>query len=141
MINVRRGDSGTPPNRYSFILPDGGAAQYKKGSERYVPELPGSGCQGTTLRYSWPQDGTSGVILYAGPGLSTGRVRGTLFASYDDGQTWPYKKEIYEGGYGYSDIAELPNGKIACVFELNKEDLLFTAFDAPPATPPAEPAK
>ena len=68
-------------------------------------------------------------------------MRGALFASYDDGKTWPYKKTIYEGGYGYSDVAKLPNGKVAVLFELNKQDLLFTVFDGPPATPPAKTAK
>ena len=139
MVNVRRGQG--PLNRYSFILPNGGSGEYRKGSERYVPDLPDGGTQGTTLRYSWPDDGKPGIILYAGPGLPTGRVRGTLFASYDEGKTWPWKKVIYEGGYGYSDIAKLPDGRIACVFELNKQDLLFTVFGGPPATPPAEPAK
>ena len=48
---------------------------------------------------------------------------------------------IYEGTYGYSDVAVLPNGKVACIFELNKQDLLFTVFDAPPATAPAKAGK
>jgi hypothetical protein len=60
---------------------------------------------------------------------------------YDDGKAWPYKKEIYQGDYGYSDIAALPDGRIACILELNKQDLLFTVFDGPPATPPADAAK
>ena len=77
------------------------------------------------------------MILFAGPGSARGRVFGTLFASYDDGKTWPYRQVIYEGGYGYSDIALLPNGKVACIFELNKQDLLLTVFDAPPAAAPA----
>ena len=58
------------------------------------------------------------------------RGRGTLFASYDNGKTWPWKKLIYGGPYGYSDIAVLPNGKIACIFELNKQDLIFIVFNA-----------
>ncbi len=62
--------------------------------------------------------------------------RGTLFASYDDGQTWPWKKLICQGPYGYSDIAVLPNGKIACIFELNKQDLLFTVLNARPTALP-----
>lgn len=66
------------------------------------------------------------------------RVRGTLFASYDDGTTWPYQREIYQGPYGYSDIAVLSDGRVACLFELNKQDLLFTVFDGPPLVPPSQ---
>ena len=46
---------------------------------------------------------------------------------------WPYKKEIYQGRYGYADIAMLPNGKIAYLFEKDaEEDLGFTMLPAPP---------
>ena len=139
MLNMRSpgGRGGRRPNRGTAVLTDGGA-KYKERTSRFIPELPCPSCQGGTVRYSWPKDGKPGIILFAGPGLPTARARGTLFASYDDGKTWPYKKEIYQGGYGYSDIAVLTNGKIACIFELNKQDLLFTVFDGPPATPPAK---
>jgi len=139
MLNTRSpgGGDSRRPNRGMAVLTNGGA-KYKDGTSRFIPELPCPSCQGGTARLTPPQDGKPGVILYAGPGLSTGRVRGTLFASYDDGKTWPYKIDIYQGPYGYSDIAVLPGGKIACLFELNKQDLLFTIFDAPPTNPPNE---
>jgi len=138
MLNMR--SPGGRRNRGTAVLTDGGA-KYKEGTSRFIPELPCPSCQGGTVRHTPPKDGEPGIILFAGPGLPTGRVRGTLFASYDDGQTWPYKKTIYEGGYGYSDIAVLPDGRVAVLFELNKQDLLFTVFDGPPATPHAEAAK
>jgi len=142
MLNMRSpgGRGARKPNRGTAVLTDGGA-KYKEETSRFIPELPCPSCQGGTARLTTPKDDNPGVILFAGPGLPTGRVRGTLFASYDDGITWPYKMEIYQGPYGYSDIAVLPNGKVACLFELNKQDLLFTVFDAPPSTPPVEPAK
>ena len=142
MLNMRSpgGRGGRRPNRGTAVLTDGGA-KYKEGTSRFIPELPCPSCQAGTVRLTPPKDGKPGVILFAGPGTARGRVLGTLFASYDDGKTWPYKKEIYQGGYGYSDIAALPNGKIACIFELNKQDLLFTVFDGPPAKAPAGNAK
>lgn len=136
MINAR--SPGRTRNRGTCVLTNGGET-LKEGTARFIPELPDPSCQGSTARYSWPKDGKPGMILYAGPGLPTGRVQATLWASYDDGKTWPYKQQIYQGGSGYSDINVLPNGKIIYLFEKDgKEDLGFTVFSAPPATPPAK---
>ena len=90
------------------------------------------------MRLAPPGNGKPGVLLYAGPGLPSGRVRGTLFASYDDGTTWPYQRETYQGPYGYSDIAVFSAGRVASLFELNKQDLLFTVFDGPPLGSPSQ---
>ena len=139
MLNTRSpgGGGGRRPHRGTAVLTDGGG-QYKKGTARFIPELPCPSCQGGTVRHTAPRGGQPGILLYAGPGLPSGRVRGTLFASYDDGKTWPYKKEIYQGPYGYSDIAVLSDGRVACLFELNKQDLLFTVFDGPPMSLPSQ---
>jgi hypothetical protein len=65
-----------------------------------------------------------------------------LFASYDDGKTWPWKQEYYQGGSGYSDIAVLADGRVAILFEHDgKSDLGFTILPAPPAEPPARAGK
>ncbi len=139
MLNTRSpgGGGSRRPNRGSAVLTDGGA-KYKEGTSRFIPELPCPSCQGGTARYSWPTDGKPGIILFAGPNSSSGRVRATLFASYDDGKTWPYRKSIYEGGSGYSDVNVLPNGKIIYLFEKDgKHTLGFTIVPPPPAEPPA----
>ena len=143
MLNTRSpgGGGGRRPNRGTAVL-SGGGTKYKEGTSRFISELPCPSCQAGTVRYSWPQDGKPGVILFAGPGSPTGRVNGTLFASYDDGKTWPWKREIYQGGYGYSDMAVLPDGRVGVLFEYDgKKKLGFTMLPAPPATPPGEPAK
>ena len=131
MLNMRSpgGRGERRPNRGSAVLTRGGS-EFKDGTSRFISDLPCPSCQGGTTRFNDPKGTDPGIILFAGPGLSTVRGRGTLFASYDNGKTWPWKKLIYEGPYGYSDIAVLPNGKIACIFELNKQDLIFTVFNA-----------
>jgi len=137
MLNTRSpgGRGARTPNRGSAVLTDGGAT-YKEGTSRFIPELPCPSCQAGTVRYSWPQGDKPGVILFAGPGSTSGRVRATLWASHDDGKTWPYSQKIYEGGSGYSDINVLPNGKIIYLFEKDgKHDLGFTVLPAPPAAP------
>jgi len=94
-------------------------------------------CQASLQRYSWPKDGRPGLILYSGPGLATARAQGTLRGSYDDGETWPWKLLYYQGPSGYSDIAVLPDGCVAVLFEKDgKSKLGFTILPAPPATPP-----
>lgn len=134
MINAR--SPGNTRNRGTCIVTNGGET-LKPGTARFISELPCANCQGSTMRYSWPERGHPGILLYAGPGLPTGRVQATLWGSYDEGQTWPYKKQIYAGGSGYSDIAVLPNGKIIYLFEKDgKQDLGFTLLPPPPAKPP-----
>ena len=140
MLNTRSpgGGGSRRPNRGSAVLTDGGT-KYQEGTSRFIPELPCPSCQAGTARYSWPTDGKPGIILFAGPKSSTGRVRATLFASYDDGKTWPYSQTIYEGGSGYSDINVLPNGKIIYLFEKDgKANVGFTIVPAPPAEPPGK---
>ena len=140
MLNTRSPGAGGSrrPNRGSAVLTDSGGT-YQEGTSRFIPELPCSSTQGSTARYSWPTTGKSGIILFAGPGSSSGRVRATLFASYDDGKTWPHSKVIYEGGSGYSDVNVLPNGKIIYLFEKDgKSKLGFTIVPAPPAQSPGK---
>ena len=105
----------------------------------YVQDLPDPSCQGAIARHTWPKGDEPGIIIYSGPASLTTRAQGTLFASYDDGKTWPWKQEYYPGPSGYSDIAVLPDGRVAVLFEKDgKADLGFMIVPAPPATPPAK---
>ncbi len=118
------------------ILAEGGLKDTDK--MWYADELPNS-AQGAVVRYSWPTDDKPGVILYSGPGIATARANGSIFASYDDGKTWPWKQEYYQGGSGYSDIAVLADGRVAILFEKDgKSKLGFMIVPAPPAEPPAK---
>jgi len=122
------------PNRGQTIIADFGLKDTKE--MWLVKDLPETNCQGAIIRHSWPKDGKPGILLYSGPGVTMARARGTLFASYDDGKTWPWKQVYYEGGSGYSDIAVLPDGRVAVLFEKDgKIKLGFTILPAPPAKP------
>ena len=113
------------------VIPNGGTTDTTRF--RYAKDLPDPSCQGAVVRYSWPQDGRPGVILYSGPGLATGRVQGTLWASYDDGKTWPWKRQYYQGPSGYSDVGVLPDGRVIVLFEKDgKSKLGFTVLPGPP---------
>ena len=96
-------------------------------------------CQASLRRYSLPKGDKPGLILYSGPGLKKARAQGTLRGSYDEGDTWTWKLQYYQGPSGYSDIAVLPDGRVAILFEWDgKSNLGFTILPAPPAEPPKE---
>lgn len=63
------------------------------------------------------------MIFYCGPkgGTATSsydnRTGLTLFRSPVSGMTWSRRQELYSLASGYSDMALLPNGKLAVVFE------------------------
>jgi sialidase-1 len=42
----------------------------------------------------------------------------TVRISYDQGKSWKLKKVVYEGPAAYSNLVVLPNGNLACYFEM-----------------------
>ncbi len=86
-----------------------------------VPELREPSCMASMVRYSEARNGAKSRILYSGP-FGGGRTNGTVFVSYDEGETWPVKKTIVPGKFGYSVLARLPDGTIGCLFERGEKD-------------------
>lgn len=87
-------------------------------------------CQGNILRYSWPDEksGKPGVILASSPS-GKGRTHMTVYASFDEGKTWPVRKVIYTGGSAYSNLVKLPNGTIGLLYEKdNYRTISFVTF-------------
>lgn len=68
-------------------------------------------CQGSLISYN------DSIVLFANPRHRTRRLRGTVYASTDEGATWPHRKTVYKGGFAYSSMAVLPNGEIGLLFE------------------------
>jgi len=132
--------SGQPANdkkeRSYCILTDGGA-KYKEGTARYAPEIQNEGLHGGFARYA----NKPNVLVYAGAGKGVrrrGRYHhvGTLRASYDNGKAWPFSRPVFLGGFDDCDIAVLPDGTIALVFETFTDDedrnVAFTLLSPPP---------
>ena len=86
-------------------------------------------CQASVLRYSWPEDqdmGGKSRLLFCSPAGKT-RDHLTVWISYDEGQSWPLRKEIHQGGSGYSSLVVLPNHDIGVFFEKDgSKSLTFT---------------
>ena len=62
------------------------------------------------------------ILIYSNCDSPSGRDHGTVWASFDGGKTWPVKRLIDEGAFGYSSLdAGRPGtqsaGWIYCQFE------------------------
>jgi sialidase-1 len=68
------------------------------------------------LRYSFEGEGHPGQILYSGPD-SDQRSNGTIYLSTDDAKTWPVKRALLPGSFGYSVLVKLPDDSAGCLFE------------------------
>jgi len=77
-------------------------------------------CQASLRRYAWPRPGQAGVLLFSNPAHASERVDMTVRASLDDGRTWPLARSLHAGPSGYSCLAALPDGRIACLYESGK---------------------
>jgi len=73
-------------------------------------------CQASILRYSWPENGNRGRILFSNP-ASIKRENLTIRMSYDEGSTWPVSKVLHSGPSAYSCLTVLPDKSIGCLFE------------------------
>lgn len=78
-------------------------------------------CQASTLRV----DRARSIVLFSNP-ADTKRMNMTIKASYDGCQTWPDSLTLHEGPSAYSDLAELRDGRIGCLYERGEEDLYET---------------
>ena len=87
-------------------------------------------CQASVLRYSRPEEketGGNSRLLFCSPAGKT-REHLTVWISNDEGQSWPLRKEIYQGGSGYSCLVVLPNHDIGVFFEKDgSKSLTFAA--------------
>jgi sialidase-1 len=86
-------------------------------------------CQGTILRFTDPLDGFRSRILFANPASQEGRKYGTVRLSYDEGETWPVARTLYEGSFAYSCLAVLPDRTLGLLFERDQyEKITFASF-------------
>ncbi|NQU52776.1 MAG: exo-alpha-sialidase [Bacteroidetes bacterium] len=91
-------------------------------------ELPGTACQGSVLRYSFPEYGES-MIIQSGPANKYERNKGTVKISTDEGETWKYSREITPAYFAYSCLTKLPNGNVGLLYETNRyREIRFVEF-------------
>lgn len=109
-----------------------GAAWSRDGGESWSPvvelrNLIEPICQAALLRYSDPLDGQPSRILFSHPASQQRRHQGTIRMSLDEGRTWPIARQLYAGGFGYSCMSVLADGRIGILFERDRGPTLSFA--------------
>ncbi|MDP6354079.1 MAG: sialidase family protein [Planctomycetota bacterium] len=93
-----------PRRRWTAWSDDGGATWKGLSICEVLPDGPQNtnyGCMAGLVRL--PIQGKD-ILLYSNCDSPGGRNRGTVWASFDGGKTWPLKRLVYKGGFAYSSI-------------------------------------
>jgi hypothetical protein len=136
LLNMRNYDR-TKKTRQVAVSDDGGATWQ---DQRFDDALIEPICQAAVERLRWPAGDQPGAILFSNPASTNGRVRMTVRASFDDGQTWPLAHLLHEGPSAYSDLALLADGAAACLYEAGAkhayESIVFARLAPEAMVPP-----
>lgn len=88
---------------------------------------PSYGCNAGLVRLPLATTDGKDVLLFSAPDDPGGtRVRMTVWASFDRGDTWPVKRLVHEGHSAYSSLAAGPDGTVYLLFEQGKNKLYDT---------------
>jgi len=113
--NLRRGAT-----RYSFTSSDGGNTWSSAVLESALPVLE-KGCEDSVLGLR------NNMLFYCGPAGTDvidghdNRYNLTLFRSSDAGESWTKNVILSEKASGYSDMLQLPDGRIVLIYEAGPE--------------------
>ena len=116
---------------------DGGVTWTPEVTDTILPVI-SRGCEASIL-------GTGDKLYYCGidgiPETSDfdERARMSLYRSNDGGKTWGESITLYEPASGYTCIDELPDGRLAIIFE-DGDTPGFTRKSIPDTNPPQRPA-
>lgn len=92
---------------------------------------PSYGCAAGLVRMPLEMTGGMDVLLYSAPDDPGGsRVRMTVWASFDQGETWPVKRLVYEGHSAYSSLSADRDGNVYLLFEWGKDKLYESIYVA-----------
>ena len=114
LMSIRRQGGGA---RFFNTSKDNGETW---GNHSEWPELLEPGCNGDIVRYTSTLDGyDKDRILHTLPNDLSSRQNVTMFLSYDEGKTWPFKKTVCKTGSAYSSATILNDGTIGVYLEEN----------------------
>lgn len=96
---------GKNPRRRWVAFSDDGGQLWKDSTICEVlpdgPQNTNYGCMGGLVRL--PVKGKD-ILIYSNCNSPNGRDHGTVWVSFDGGQTWPLKRLVYEGSFAYSSL-------------------------------------
>lgn len=81
---------------------------------RWDGRLPQPICQSSVLRLTGAD---KPLVVFLNAADRKARRNGTIRLSEDDGETFPYARQLKEGEFVYSAMTQLPNGNIGVLFE------------------------
>jgi sialidase-1 len=85
---------------------------------------PSYGCNAGLVRMPLEVTGGKDVLLFSTPDDPGGnRIRMTVWASFDRGESWPVKRLVYESHSAYSSLAAAADGSLYLLFERGKKKL------------------
>lgn len=93
-------------------------------------ELVDSQVMASIIRFSTTADGDRDRLLFSNPAHPDVRLQGTVRMSYDDGETWPVSREVFELVFGYSVLVKLDCRNVGLLFEegINTQSIQFARF-------------
>lgn len=98
-------DGLNPRMRYIAWSYDGGETWEDLSVSEVLPDGPQDSDYGLMAGLvRLPIDGHD-ILIFSNTDSDAGRIRGTVWASFDGGQTWPVKRLIDEGAFAYSSLA------------------------------------
>lgn len=116
MLTARNGD---PRNRRLASVSADGATGWSE--PLLIDDLPEWGCMAGFVRHPGTAAFTGPLLLHSAPDtdarVHSARRDLTIWASRDDGRTWPVHRLLRPGPAAYSDLAVLPDGRVICVYE------------------------
>lgn len=133
LLNMRNYDRNQKTRAVSISV-DGGMTW---SAVRHDPALPEPICQASLVRYVPPPDSPSPLtgktcLLFSNPASAEKRENMTIKVSMDEGRTWPLVRTVHPGPAAYSDLAVLPGGDIALLYEAGEqrpyESIRFARF-------------
>lgn len=85
---------------------------------------PSYGCNAGLVRMPLEATGGKDVLLFSTPdNPGKTRFRMTVWASFDQGKTWPVKRLVFAGPSAYSSLAAGPDGTIYLLYERGDKKL------------------
>ncbi|MCP5518560.1 MAG: exo-alpha-sialidase [Verrucomicrobiales bacterium] len=106
LLNMRNYDRSRRQRQVAFST-DGGQTWQDQGFDTALIEPI---CQASLRR-------CGDFLLFSNPADPKSRINLTVRLSRDEGETWPAQRVLHAGPSAYSDLADLGDGRVACLYE------------------------
>ena len=110
LMSIRHGG-----NRWYNISEDGGETWQPTTSTWY--DITAPACNGDMIRYTSVNQGHDRNRLLHSVPYGSSRSHVSVYVSYDEGETWPIRKDIVPYSSAYSSLCILPDGTIGLYVE------------------------